>query len=374
MADHINKSYRVPVGTGLPNVGEGDKLRPKFFNRLSEGIDRNTLQPGKGVKVKKTASSTTLSIQTSIKAGHAFQVYSLGAYITIKMGCFFSTRQIPFNEWRQNSSVNWCGDYDYTAGLHTNSHPKGAEIMINVEGDTIENSSHISSADLDKDLLLLPFKKGLYYIKIEPWTAPIIAPTNGVMSAVSNLNATVKSVEYEGLLMPTLLHATPAEVEEMEGELYYPIAFVDEHNQILQCISSDIYDVGLPAFPFEGTRSNTEYLKFYPGTVNRVMPKLNGQYLDAQPPPEVELQEGIYAVKATWESGSYFPKESEVLYASADWPSFPEDTNTESYYPLYSVAKNGNKWVVTLLHNKRNLAVTRVKAGDNTAAWFWQEL
>lgn len=113
-----------------------------------------------------------------------------------------------------------------------------------------------------------------------------------------------------------------------------------------------------------------------PGTVNRYIPKIGSDYIDQTPPPTITVTDnGYILVKATYEVNKFFPRTAEIVFLAVATP--PADTGTESYYPLAKVVKTTSGGVDTYsltgvgFFNNGNLVVNRLKAGNNTATWWW---
>lgn len=110
------------------------------------------------------------------------------------------------------------------------------------------------------------------------------------------------------------------------------------------------------------------------GTVNRYIPKIGSTYIDADPAPTLAITgAGYICVKATYEANKFFPRTATIVFESGATP--PADTNTDSYYPLARVNQTTTGGVttntLTLLAEMGNLSVNRLKAGANTATWWW---
>jgi hypothetical protein len=113
-----------------------------------------------------------------------------------------------------------------------------------------------------------------------------------------------------------------------------------------------------------------------PGTVNRYIPKIGSNYIDQTPPPTITVTDnGYILVKASYEVNKFFPRTAEIVFLAVATP--PADTNTESYYPLAKVVKTISSGVTSYsltgvgFFNNGNLVVNRLKAGNNTATWWW---
>lgn len=113
-----------------------------------------------------------------------------------------------------------------------------------------------------------------------------------------------------------------------------------------------------------------------PGTVNRYIPKIGSNYIDATPAPTITVTDnGYILVKVTYEVNKFFPRTAEIVFLAVATP--PADTNTESHYPLAKVVKTTSGGVDSYsltgvgFFNNSNLAVNRLKAGANMATWWW---
>jgi len=154
MSDSINNSPRIPNGNGtpLPSVGAGDPIRPAMFNRLSEGIDRSSLQPGRGLRVTKTSSSTIVSAPQVFEKAHPFKAFRLAtngtAYLTIKVGNFFGGTAGVLNDWRANNTIVGAGDVDYDlTDKKEGYHGQGSEIMFDVADCKLPINKALSSTE-----------------------------------------------------------------------------------------------------------------------------------------------------------------------------------------------------------------------------------
>jgi len=113
-----------------------------------------------------------------------------------------------------------------------------------------------------------------------------------------------------------------------------------------------------------------------PGTVNRYIPKIGSVYIDSVPAPQLTVSNnGYILVKVTYEANKFFPRTAEIVFEAVASP--PADTNTESYYVLAKVVKTLTDGVTYYsltgvgVYNNSNLAVNRLKAGNNVATWWW---
>jgi hypothetical protein len=101
------------------------------------------------------------------------------------------------------------------------------------------------------------------------------------------------------------------------------------------------------------------------GTVNRYVPTINGVFIDTIPAPTLNPSgQGYVLVKIEYQQDKFFPRTAIIIFYAGS--AIPDDTNTESFYPLAKVnSTSGNLSMVTFASG--NLAVNRLKAGDNIA-------
>lgn len=113
-----------------------------------------------------------------------------------------------------------------------------------------------------------------------------------------------------------------------------------------------------------------------PGTVNRYVPKISTTYIDAATPPTITITgPGYVLAKATYEVNTFFPRTATIVYETGS--TVPADTNTDSYYPLArvnEVSVGGTTTLTLTLLSTGNLIVNRLKAGNNSATWWWSPL
>jgi len=385
----INNSNRVPNGSGniLPNVNEGDALKPRVINRLSEGIDRSTLQFGTGLKVTKTANSTIVSVSKQHLPRHPFEASDVGsAYVkggadsklmTINLGCFFGQfNQFP-KIWRDNNSVGWAGVSEYEPGdkKEEGYYALGSEIMIDVENANYLSSRHLSASAM----LVMPFKEGLYYIEVGAWSGKQL-PADPLVPAISDWNEHSKSMK--GMVRPIIKYAKRETMIKLSGQQnIIPICTVDKYLRIFQALSSDIFWPSKRSYPLQVyiTEQDGQEARIVvtPGCVNRVVPKLEGKYLDAdEPPDQLIVSESYITVKVTYEENKNFPRTAEIyLHLGGDLNSL-EDTPAYSYYPIAKINQttSGSDKVYTVTQlSAGHLVCNRTKAGAGTATWWWHE-
>lgn len=110
------------------------------------------------------------------------------------------------------------------------------------------------------------------------------------------------------------------------------------------------------------------------GIVNMEVPKINGKYLDeldsqGKPPSILITGTGFICVKVYSDVGKPFPsRDVEIVFKSGSLDG--EDTDNFGFFPIARVFQNGTTYSFTQL-SRGNLVCNRVKAGQNTAIWYW---
>ena len=154
-------------------------------------------------------------------------------------------------------------------------------------------------------------------------------------------------------------------------------------NDIMFFAGNNGVSYGLPQEVVQSTSLNPldptisgDKVTIVPGTVNRYIPKIGSNYIDATPAPTITVTDnGYILVKVTYEVNKFFPRTAEIVFLAVATP--PADTNTESHYPLAKVVKTTSGGVDSYsltgvgFFNNGNLVVNRLKAGQNIATWWW---
>ena len=130
----------------------------------------------------------------------------------------------------------------------------------------------------------------------------------------------------------------------------------------------------LPEVPLTPT-INGDKVTITPGTVNRYIPKIGSEYIDRTPAPTLTVTgTGYVLVKCTYEANKFFPRTAVIIFEAG--ATLPADTGEESYYPLayaQSIPESSPAAysLTNLVGLTGNLVVNRLKAGSNTATWWW---
>ena len=110
-----------------------------------------------------------------------------------------------------------------------------------------------------------------------------------------------------------------------------------------------------------------------PGTVNRVVPLLDGTAIDASTPPFLTVtEEGYITIRLEYVASTFFPRTCEIVFYAGSVT--PVDTETYGYYPLSkvnSVTVDGVTTYSLVLLSYGNFVCNRLKSGANAAAWYW---
>jgi hypothetical protein len=132
------------------------------------------------------------------------------------------------------------------------------------------------------------------------------------------------------------------------------------------------FDLRNPVVPLTPSIAG-DIVSIFPGLVNRYIPKIGEVYIDRSPPPTLTITgNGYILVKATYEPDKYFPRNAEIVFAAGETP--PADTGDDSYYPLSyvsSIAGSSPTSYSLTGFSQGNLVVNRLKAGGNSATWWW---
>jgi hypothetical protein len=128
-------------------------------------------------------------------------------------------------------------------------------------------------------------------------------------------------------------------------------------------------DTNLPIYPL----LNDNKVSVFPGTVNRIVPKIEDDFIDASTPPTITVTgEGYICIKLTYVASTFFPRTAEIIFFEGSVT--PEDTETEGYYPLSKINSVTVDEVTTysqIVLSYGNFVCNRLKSGANPAAWYW---
>jgi hypothetical protein len=125
--------------------------------------------------------------------------------------------------------------------------------------------------------------------------------------------------------------------------------------------------------PLFATNVGGNKFQVSPGTVNRIVPKIGSVYLDASTKPQLTVTaSGYICVLLTHETDSFFPRTATIIFHTGS--ATPGDTETNGYYPLAKVnvteTEAGTQYE-TIVFSYGNFVCNRLKAGANTAVWYW---
>lgn len=109
------------------------------------------------------------------------------------------------------------------------------------------------------------------------------------------------------------------------------------------------------------------YARVQAGTVNGMIPKINGVYIDNYPLPKLALSSsGYILLKVTRADGSPFPSNAEIVFQS----TIPSDTFSNGYLTLASITKSDNAYGVEN-YVSCNAVCYRIRVGSGAAYYYW---
>jgi len=330
-------------GIHLPKVAGGQHLQPKHINKISEMVEKTTVQSGSGYSVTQSPSGTQINIPKRHKPTHPWFCQSQGNWLTIDMGHFFMTGNSSValvgdpakttfltttnraNEWLINNSKPWAASFGYPSDSKSNGlHMGSSEIWIDIEG-----ANYLANTQMDNGYipLSMPLLSGLYYLTIAGWSGRELPTKDDPSASVWN----VYSKSKKGSIVPCIKYATLECMFGLEG-IIYPICTVDESGYIFQGVSSDIFHAVADAPPFTVTMTldpdnDEQYiLNVVVGTVCNVVPVYEDEetYLWDEPTTKV--------TKADLE-------EAGILYVVIECTPKEEDEFSGGKFPEWVVVK-----------------------------------
>ena len=330
-------------GLHLPKVAGGQHLQPKHLNKISEMVEKATLQDGAGYTHTQTPNGTQINIPRRHKRSHPWCCQSQGEWLTIDMGNFFMTGNSKValvgdpakttfltatnraNEWISNSSMPWAAAFQYaedskSGGLHMRS----SEIWFD-----IPDMNYLTNTQMDNGYIPLStaLKSGLYYLTISSWSGRQLPTEDDPSAAVWNTYSTSK----KGSIVPCIKYADLDCMFDISG-LVYPICTVDESGYIFQGVSSDIFHAVSDAPPFTVTMTvdpedDEQYiLNVVVGTVCNVV-------------PVYEDEETYIWDESTTRVTKDDLEESEIMYVVIECTPKEEDEFSGGKFPEWVVVK-----------------------------------
>lgn len=117
------------------------------------------------------------------------------------------------------------------------------------------------------------------------------------------------------------------------------------------------------------------------GTVNRVIPKIGGKYLDQYDkdgiPPKLEItsESGFVILEVTYDANKPFPSEANIKFVSTR-PNTSNETTTSTFILATTEFKPKTKTEEASVssvqvHKRGNLIVNRFKIAASTYYWYW---
>ena len=94
-----------------------------------------------------------------------------------------------------------------------------------------------------------------------------------------------------------------------------------------------------PDVPLTVQSAGSDKVYIVPGTVNQIVPKVDGTYIDALPRPTITLSAtGYIILRVERVANQPFPNTPTIYYNA----TIPADTTTYGYFALASVTKTGS--------------------------------
>jgi hypothetical protein len=308
------------------------------------------------------------------------------------------------NGWMSNKSYAHASGYVYAAGTTAvptdGEFSAGAEIFCDIVG-----SNYISTRGMNngKIPLVTAIKSGLYYIEVSGWSGrQLIRSEAPFLTEAQGTEINKYSLAKKGSRVPVIKWASFEDARKITT-LIYPICTVDNFKNIFQGVRSDIFHIGSEdqcplsvsfASPQASNPTNQtqKFVKVAIGVINKAIPKIGNKYIDE---PEVYLNvsnaPGFVYAKATYTpagnllSDKYFPSTVEIAFVSGD--KLDADDDTKGHFPLARIRRTeldpGGPGDVPATYADDytiaqitcgNLVVNRLKAGENTAVWWWDVL
>ena len=393
----------------IPKVSEGQAMSSSDINKLGDAIAKSgvagSLNGINGASFGDGFAMSSSSVST--KVAHPWKAIRDALEVKVDLGCVFV--DIPVagglainesikslsggkNAWIPKSQAGVIQGYP-NLSEKISFYPMGAEVWIDIKSCNVLNSRQLvnpmsryitfSAKGSDNK-----YSAGVYYIQMTAWsgrqltTTPYPATQNALLqqanAEMTNWNNYSKAMK--GRTVPVLKYAPEYEVAEgnsdgyvncyvlHQGGMYYPLFTMDYEGHIYQSIRSDIYMIGYTLKPFEVSLvGNKAYVTA--GTVNGVVPEIGGEYLDSSPKPSITVSgNGLFLLKATKQTGTFFPKEVNVVFNSGF--TVPPDTVSDGYLQIAKV-QNVDGGLVLTQTSTGNKLLNRTQMGESNAWWAW---
>jgi hypothetical protein len=109
------------------------------------------------------------------------------------------------------------------------------------------------------------------------------------------------------------------------------------------------------------------YARVQAGTLNGMIPKISGAYIDNYPLPKIALSSaGVIVLKVTRADATPFPATAVITFETEK----PADTYTNGYITLASITKSGDAYGVEN-YISANLICYRIRVADQAAHYYW---
>ena len=139
-------------------------------------------------------------------------------------------------------------------------------------------------------------------------------------------------------------------------------------------LSIDSNNTWYPDIPLSVQPSGESKVSIIPGSVNQLIPKVSGTYIDAIPRPTISVSASGYIIlEVSRVAGQPFPN-NPIIYWSA---TIPSDTTSKGYFNLASVTVTGtpSTGLGLAVNNYRSPSIGAVSVGRQTiattAGYYW---
>ena len=251
----FGRKGRNPTGNEMPNVSEGQTLRPSHINQIVAAADRATLKGGKGYKFTQTSGGTSLKIDQPNNPA-PWSVFTYGDNLCINTGNVWGKGigQMPLH-----TTSEWAGlPPDFTKKFYT-----ARPVMVGVSGANIVSTDEVNSERSEQTgVITMPLLTGYYYIEYGMWDGREDNFSNGVGDDLEGTN--------QFILKHSASLSAASEV--------VVICYVDANQVAYQAVKGDIW-WGLSTgddYPFKISvrqDANQQWRVFVSyGTVNNIVP------------------------------------------------------------------------------------------------------
>jgi hypothetical protein len=166
----------------MPNVSEGQVLRPSHINQIVAAADRATLKGGKGYKFTQTSGGTSLKIDKPNDAT-PWSVFTYGNNLCINSGNVWGK---GIGEKPLHTTTEWGGVTPDPTKKFWTARP----VMIGVTGANLVGTDEINGTrpETATGIIQMPLLAGYYYIEYAKWTGRPDLAAVGVGDTIKDTN------------------------------------------------------------------------------------------------------------------------------------------------------------------------------------------